>query len=55
MGECFIQNFSQGYENIVCEGGLEISVPLPFLPILWRPSPYFVTPFPHLLSSVLCK
>ena len=25
MGECFIQNFSQGYENIVCKGGLEIS------------------------------
>ena len=27
MGECFVQNFSQGYENIVCKGGLEISAP----------------------------
>ena len=38
MGECFIQNFSQGYENIMCEGGLEISVPPPL-------SPHFVAPF----------
>ena len=41
MGECFIQNFSQRYENIVCKESLEISAPPPLSLHFVAPSQFF--------------
>ena len=47
--------FPRGMKTLCVKGAWKFKSLPPFLPILWPPSPYFVTPFPHLLSSVLCK